>query len=117
MSLLIPRSQLSHLYIDLARRWITPGLRKDLQIFLGFLQCDGAVDLLQICNDFLDFLDVLIADISGGTAHLVDDAALQPAFWEDSLDSLHHPTQAVRAEQIYIFQYFSCTTDNISAIL
>lgn len=32
----------------------------------------------------------------------MDDAALQPAFREDGLDSLHHPTQAVRAEQIYI---------------
>ena len=32
----------------------------------------------------------------------MDDAALQPTFWEDGLNSLHHPTQAVRAEQIYI---------------
>ena len=32
----------------------------------------------------------------------MDDAALQPTFREDGLDSLYHPTQAVRAEQIYI---------------
>ena len=32
----------------------------------------------------------------------MDDAALQPAFREDGLDSLHHPTQAVCAKQIYI---------------
>ena len=67
--------------------------------FFGFLQCDGTVGLLQICNYSLD---ALVTDISGGTAYLVDDAALQPAFGEDGLNGLHHPTQAVRAEQIYI---------------
>ena len=37
------------------------------------------------------------------TGHpLLSHAVLQPAFGEDGLDSLHHPTQAIRAEQIYI---------------
>ena len=57
------------------------------------------LDFLQIGNDFFD---ILVADILGGAANLVDDTTLQTALGIYRLDSLHHTTQTVGTEQINI---------------
>ena len=52
---------------------LSPGVGENAQIILCLLNRHGGIDLLQVSNQFLD---VLVADIFGGTADLVDDAAL-----------------------------------------
>ena len=52
---------------------LSPGVGENAQIILSLLNRHGGIDLLQVSNQFLD---VLVADIFGGTADLVDDAAL-----------------------------------------
>ena len=52
---------------------LPPGVAEGTQILLRFVQRNGSVDLLQVCNHFLD---ILVADIFGRAADLVDDAPL-----------------------------------------
>ena len=87
---------------DAGRILLPPSVSKDTQILLRFVQRDGSVDLLQVGNYFLD---ILVADIFGRTADLVDDAPLQTALWIHRLDGFHHAAQAVGAEQINISIY------------
>lgn len=75
----------------------TPLLGKQPQIVLRLLQRYRRVDLLQVCRDLLD---VLIADILGGTADLMNNAALEAALGIDRLDGLHHAAKPIRTEQI-----------------
>ena len=76
---------------------LPPGVCKYPQILLRFVQSDGGVALFQVGHDLLD---ILVADIFGRAADLVDDAPLQTALWIYRLNGLHHAAQAVGAEQI-----------------
>ena len=78
---------------------LPPCVCKCPQIGLGFVQRDGGVDLFQVGHDLLD---ILVADIFGGAANLVDDTPLQTALGIHRLNSLHHAAQTVGAEQINI---------------
>ena len=51
-----------------------PGLGENTQRFFRLFQRYRRVDLLQVCGDLLD---VLVADIFGGAADLMDNAALK----------------------------------------
>ena len=75
----------------------TPLLSEQAQIVLRLLQCYRRVDLFQIRRDLLD---VLIADILGGAADLMNNTALETALGIDRLDGLHHTAKPIRAEQI-----------------
>ena len=59
--------------LDAGRILLPPGVAEGTQILLRFVQRNGSVDLLQVCNHFLD---ILVADIFGRAADLVDDAPL-----------------------------------------
>ena len=78
---------------------LPPGIPKGTQIPLCLLKCDSGIDLLQVGYDLLD---VLVADVLGGAADLVDDAPLQTTLGIHCLDRLHHTAQAIGAEQINI---------------
>ena len=52
---------------------LPPCVSKDTQVLLCFVQRNCGVDFLQIGNDFFD---ILVADILGGAANLVDDTTL-----------------------------------------
>ena len=58
---------------DAGRILLPPFIAEAAQVFFCLLQRHGGVDLLQIGNQLLD---VLVADILGGAADLVDDAPL-----------------------------------------
>lgn len=62
-----------HPALDTGRILLPTGSSKLAQIFLSFVQCAGGIDFLPACSHFLH---VFIADIFGGTADLLDDAAL-----------------------------------------
>ena len=47
-------------------------------------------------------LDVLVADILGGAADLVDDTPLQSALGIHRLDCLHYAAKTVGAEQVNV---------------
>lgn len=76
-----------------------PRFSQDTRSFFSLLQRHSGVNLLQVC---CDLLDVLIADILGGTSDLVDDAALKPALWINRLNGLHHAAESICTEQINI---------------
>ena len=78
---------------------LSPGVGENAQILLCFLNRHSSIDLLQVSHQLLD---VLVADILGGAADLVDDAPLQTALGIPCLDGLHHAAKAVGAEQVNI---------------
>ena len=49
---------------------LPPGVAEDTQILFRFVQCDSGVDFLKVGNYFLD---ILVADIFGRAADLMDD--------------------------------------------
>ena len=78
---------------------LPPGIPKGTQIPLCLLKCDSGIDLLQVGYDLLD---VLVADVLGGTANLMNDAALQAALGIHCLDRLHHAAKTVGTEQVNV---------------
>lgn len=62
-----------HPALDTGKILLPTGTSKLAQIFLSFVQCAGGIDILPARSHFLH---VLIANIFGGAADLLDDAAL-----------------------------------------
>ena len=76
--------------LDTGRILLPPGISKLAQILLRLVQGNGGIDFLQVCDHFLD---VLISDIFGRAADLMDNAALQTTLGIHSL----YPSQMTLA--------------------
>ena len=76
-----------------------PCVTEASQVLFCFLQRHSSVDLLQVGYQLFY---ILVADVFGGTADLVNDTALQAALGIHRLDRLHHTAQTICTEQINI---------------
>lgn len=93
------KSTQSLLASDTGRILPASGFRKLPQAFLGLFRRDGGMVLLHTGGLFLN---VVVANIFGRTADLMDDSSLQTAVGIHYLNNLHHAVKTIRAKQLYI---------------
>ena len=87
------------LFTHTGRILFAPFLCKSGKIAFSFLEGHCCIDFLKISNNLLD---VLVADVLGGAANLMHNAALQPALREHRFNGLEHPAETIGVKQINI---------------